>query len=253
VRGSRHVLLVEDDPTIRGWVADLLEDAGYSVLQAEDGAAGIQILRESNPNLVVLDLMLPRVSGWQFLERTREQLDRANVPVLILSAIKGKGDYPSTLGAAAWLTKPLDVDDFLRAVDDLAGSPRSVPRRPARGGGRVLVVDDDAIIRGLLVDHLSAHGYTVDTAATIYDATARIAADPPALILLDLMLPGRGGWEFLRARASDPALAAIPVIAMSAAPRERLAEAKDLGANAYVAKPLDLDALTMLISTLVQA
>src|SRR5437868_3479296 len=111
----RHVLIVEDDSDIREMVAYLLQDAGYAVLQASDGFEAMQHLRQTRPDLIVLDLMLPRMSGWQFLEQTRPELDRAHIPVVILSAIAGRGDYPSTLGVAGWLTKPIVPDRFLRA------------------------------------------------------------------------------------------------------------------------------------------
>jgi len=115
-----HVLIVEDDSDIRKLVAYLLQDAGYAVLQASDGFEAIQHLRQTRPDLIVLDLMLPRMSGWQFLEQARPELDRAKNPVVILSAISGWGDYPSALGVAGWPTKPIDTDRFLCAVEDRA-------------------------------------------------------------------------------------------------------------------------------------
>jgi DNA-binding response OmpR family regulator len=192
--------------------------------------------------------MLPGLSGWQFLERSREQLERANIPVVILSAIKGQGDYPSTLGVAAWLTKPLDFDRFLRAVEDLAGPSRPTPRTPA---ARVLVVEDEPLIRRLLVEHLAEAGYLLDEVGTIAEARAHVEAQPPALIVLDLMLPGRSGWDYLRERREQPALANIPVLVISAAPQDRLLDAKVLGADAFLSKPFDLDVLGALVRSFV--
>ena len=150
----RHVLVVEDDVPIRAMLVDLLRDAGYGVDEADSGRAALSRLREQQPDLIVLDLMMPAMSGWQFLDRAREQLDHFNVPVMIVSAIEGRSDYPSTLGAAAWFTKPLDIPRFLRAVDQLAERPHSAgtetiaehstpsphpssSRGPSYGAGRV--------------------------------------------------------------------------------------------------------------------
>src|SRR5437016_3231069 len=105
-RTARHILVVDDDSPIRAMVADLLQDAGYLVLQAADGFEALRLLRENRPELIVLDLMLPGMSGWQFLEHSREELERGKTAVLILSAIAGQGDYPSALGVGAWFTKP---------------------------------------------------------------------------------------------------------------------------------------------------
>ena len=203
----RHVLIVEDDQVIRDMVSDLLADAGFGVSQAEDGVEALRLLRDAHPDLILLDLMLPRMSGWQFLERSRARLERTNTPVLILSAIKGQGDYPSTLGVAAWLTKPLDIDRLLSAVNDLAAArPDAAAPRAGQPARPVLVVEDDPRIRDLLDEHLSSAGYEVTAISTLAEATE--------------------------------------------APQERLREAKDLGADAFLSKPFDFDVLSSPVGSL---
>jgi DNA-binding response OmpR family regulator len=122
---SGHVLVVEDDFPIRAMLSDLLSDAGYGVVEADNGREALHCLREQQPDLVVLDLMLPAMSGWEFLNRAREQLERVHVPVMIVSAIDGRSDYPAALGVADWFTKPLDIPRFLDAVERLAGKATS--------------------------------------------------------------------------------------------------------------------------------
>jgi len=111
----------------------------------------------------------------------------------------------------------------------------------------VLVVEDEATVRDLVTDTLAEEGYGLEVAASVEEAELRVAEEPPDLILLDLRLPGRSGWDFLRERHDDPKLAAIPVLVLSAAPEDRLLEAKELGADAFLSKPVDLDALTALV------
>jgi two-component system chemotaxis response regulator CheY len=120
---SRQVLVVEDDEPIRAMLADLLMDAGYDVLEADSGRTALNCLQEQQPDLIVLDLMLPNMSGWEFLNRVHDQVDGLNAPVMIVSAIDGRSDYPSSLGVAAWCTKPLDIERFLGTVERLAGRP----------------------------------------------------------------------------------------------------------------------------------
>jgi DNA-binding response OmpR family regulator len=251
----RHILVVEDDSPIRVMLVDLLEDAGYTVNQASDAFQALRHLGEAPPDLVVLDLMLPRMSGWEFLERSRAQLNRANVPVVILSAIKGQGDYPDTLGVAGWFTKPLDVPSFLGAVEALVNPAEPAPPAPAAERPttptRVLVVEDDPNIRELLRTHLNGAQCVTDLAADIPEAMRHIRQRRPDLILLDLMLPRQSGWTFLQRRRADKHLAQIPVLVVSAAPQDRLQEAKDLGASAFLSKPFDLDVLSALIRSLV--
>ena len=242
----RHVLVVEDDWPVRAMLTELLEHAGYAVIEAGDGREALRRLREQRPDLIILDLMLPGMSGWEFLNQSREQRDHAKVPVVILSAIEGKTDYPSTLGVAAWFTKPLDNSRLLGAVEQLAGAPPlesdiDFTRRP-----RVLVIEDDDGIRGMLAEELARQGYGVEGIDRI-DLGAERLADPPDVILLDLMLPREDGWTFLRRRQDDPGLAAIPVLVVSAAPQHRLLEAKELGADGFLSKPFDPGVLSALV------
>lgn len=118
---------------------------------------------------------------------------------------------------------------------------------------RVLVIDDERIIRELLVEHLAEEGFGVDSADSISRATACIALQPPDVIVLDLMLPDRTGWEFLRDRPGDPRLMGIPVVVISAAMPERLLLAAQLGADALLSKPFDLEQLTSVLRSFVPA
>jgi len=198
--------------------------------------------------------MMPGMSGWEFLERSRASLEEGNVPVIILSAIRGAGDSPATLGVAAWFTKPLEVNGFMTAVEQLAGQSRGrSPRAAAATTDRpdILLVEDEATIGGLVVEHLDGEGYAVDIVQSVDAALERIARQSPQLIVLDLMLPGRSGWELLRWRLDDPRLAAIPVLVVSAAPQDRLLEAKKLGADGFLSKPFDFDVLAALVRSFV--
>jgi DNA-binding response OmpR family regulator len=215
-RAVRHVLVVEDDSPIRAMVSDLLQDEGYAVVQASDGFEGLRQLRERRPDLIVLDIMLPGMTGYQFLEQAQEQLERGNIPVLILSAISGQDNDSSSLGVAAWLNKPIDIERFVGAVKGLAGpsepARRHRPTARPRRAGCLLIVEDDYMIRELLVEHLGGEGFETQVAATIDEAMAQIELKRPSMIVLDLMLPGRSGWDFLRERSPEPTLASIPVL-----------------------------------------
>jgi DNA-binding response OmpR family regulator len=256
VRPLRHVLIVEDESPIRVMLSDILTDAGYGVLEAADGFEALRQLRQTRPDLIILDLMLAGMSGWQFLEHSHKQLERANIPVVILSAIKGGGDYPTALGVAAWLNKPVDIDQFLSAVESMAGPAHPLRRTSSRDDKtpapfRILVIEDERSIRDLVVEHLQEEGFVTAGVETLEDADAAIAQQRPALVVLDLMLPGSSGFDFLAKRAHDPSLAAIPVLVISAAPQSRLLEAKNLGADAFLSKPFDFDALTALVRSFV--
>lgn len=107
-------------------------------------------------------------------------------------------------------------------------------------GDRILIADDDAVIRRLLQVNLRIAGFEVEAAASGHEAIERALADPPALVLLDLMMPGVDGWEVVRVLRAEPATAAVPVVVLSAkvldgAPEQVWAE----GISGFVPKPFD--------------
>lgn len=113
----------------------------------------------------------------------------------------------------------------------------------ARAGAWILVVDDDEDIRETLVDVLGDAGYRARVAAGGREALDLLAGeDLPALILLDLSMPGMDGSGFRKAQAADPRIASIPVLIVSAG-RDLAAEARRLGATGWIQKPMKLDAI----------
>jgi DNA-binding response OmpR family regulator len=116
---------------------------------------------------------------------------------------------------------------------------------------QVLIVEDDLGTGNLLREHLDAEGYVAEVVGTTAEARRSISTRRPDLILLDLVLPIENGWTFLQARQLDTLLAGIPVLAISAAPQARLFEARDLGADAFISKPFDLDVVTAVVRSFV--
>src|SRR5438270_8682071 len=124
---AARVLVIDDDEDIRSLVAELLQRAGLVVDQAADGRSGLRAFHQSAPDLVVLDVSMPDLDGWQTLERIR---DLSDVPVLMLSARSGELEKVRGLGAGAddYVTKPFGRQELLARVDALV-------RRPRRAGG----------------------------------------------------------------------------------------------------------------------
>ena len=111
---STPLLLVEDDPQLRGMMAALLEGEGYPVAMAADGLDAIQYLQEHRPSLVILDMNLPYVSGDEVGARIRARYGQA-VPILVVTASRRGAEMADALGAA-YVAKPFDVDELLTTV-----------------------------------------------------------------------------------------------------------------------------------------
>jgi CheY-like chemotaxis protein len=117
-----HILVVDDDPAIRRVVADILEMSNYEVRMASNGAEALTEVRQWPPAMVLLDLMMPVMDGWEFLRRCRGDPPCSPVPVAVMSAARDAGAISDELGANAFLPKPFELDDILLIVDRLAGT-----------------------------------------------------------------------------------------------------------------------------------
>lgn len=114
------VLVVDDDLDIRDALQDVFEFAGYEVVVAADGHEALQRLRNgARPHLILLDLMMPRMSGFEFREEQQREEALANIPVLVASADLRLAEAAGALGVAGWLRKPLDVPELLSTVQRL--------------------------------------------------------------------------------------------------------------------------------------
>jgi DNA-binding response OmpR family regulator len=130
-----RVLLIEDDEGIARLLVTLLSRAGFEVLRADDGRGGLRKVHETKPDLVLLDVGLPELDGWEVLERLR---DISEVPVLMLTARTDSTDKVRGLrgGADDYLTKPFDNGELLARVEALLRRPRLT-----EGDGADVVVD----------------------------------------------------------------------------------------------------------------
>jgi CheY-like chemotaxis protein len=124
-RPVRSILVVDDDPAIRDVVTDILELSDYRVMTASNGAEALDRIRAQPPAAVLLDLMMPVMDGWEFMERCRRRLPCAGLPIAIMSAAHDAASAASQLGVQGYLTKPFELEAVLAVVDRLA---------PQRGG-----------------------------------------------------------------------------------------------------------------------
>jgi CheY-like chemotaxis protein len=237
-----RILIVEDDEGSRDALRTLLEILGHEVEEAENGERAIAVAFSRHPDLIFMDVGLPGLNGYEVAKRIRGQRggDFYMVAFTGHPRPRGSGD-----GFDAHLLKPVSleqIEELLEAVSaEKAGAAREAMRaQPARP---VLVVEDDPVLREALVATLEQDGYPVVTAAH-----GRAALDllrggvEPCLIVLDLMMSVMSGWDFRRAQLSEPALARIPVLVVSAH-HEAKALAGSAGVSGVLQKPIDFDEL----------
>jgi two-component system nitrogen regulation response regulator GlnG len=120
-----RILVVEDDPAIRITVAEALEDMGYSVETAGNGAEALAKVRDDGFAAIVLDLMMPVMTGWEFLDACGEDLLAAQIPVAVVSAAYAPGAVASRPAVSAVLSKPFDLDVLEAIVQRLTARRRT--------------------------------------------------------------------------------------------------------------------------------
>jgi signal transduction histidine kinase/CheY-like chemotaxis protein len=215
------MLVIEDDERSAELLRIFLEDGGFSVTVATAGDEGIQAARRIRPAAIVLDLLLPDISGWDVLTALKEEAGLADIPVVIVSMLdeRGKG---YALGAADYLVKPIGRDELLGALRPLAAA--------ATAGGesvKVLAIDDDPVALELVSAVLDPEGYTVLRAQGGDEGIGIAFREHPALVILDLLMPGTDGFEVVEQLRADPQTADIPIVVLtskviSEADRQRL-------------------------------
>jgi DNA-binding response OmpR family regulator len=116
-----YVLVVDDDPAIRGLVADALREEGYAVDLAAHGREALEAMRARRPATVVLDLMMPTMDGFTFMEACHHEQLCDNVPIVVISAVHDALQRIKEVPVHACIAKPFDLDELIRTITDLAG------------------------------------------------------------------------------------------------------------------------------------
>jgi CheY-like chemotaxis protein len=116
VTRAARILVVEDDDSIRDLVDLVLSSAGYEVLTAPDGAAALQVIGQTDPDLVLLDMRMPIMDGWEFARQYRARPE-PHAPIVVLTAARDAAERAAEIHANGYLGKPFDVDDLLTMVN----------------------------------------------------------------------------------------------------------------------------------------
>lgn len=229
VYGGPLVLVVEDDSQAAELLTLYLESAECSVEVARDGEEGFSKARQLHPALITLDLLLPKVDGWDLLVRLKGDRETREIPVVIVSIVDqpGKG---FALGAADYLLKPVGREDLLHALQrvGLTGQQREMKT--------ILTIDDDPMAVELVEAILTGEGFRVLKAYGGEEGLSTARQEVPALIILDLLMPGVDGFTVVERLRADPTTATIPIVILTsknlmAHERERLS-----GEIAYLAR-----------------
>ena len=198
----QRILVVDDEAHIRTLLRQKLAEAGYQVVEAADGAEALKQARETDPDLIILDVMMPHISGFDVTSVLKANPNTADIPILILSIIEDY-NHGLALGADAYLTKPVDLDQLLDTISALlAGEALGMTAQP-----QAVVVGQDRAVVASIATALREQGFQVSEAYDSQGAITAAQAIKPDLIILDEATLHLNDAEILKAlRFQDPDL-----------------------------------------------
>jgi signal transduction histidine kinase/CheY-like chemotaxis protein len=232
-----HIMVVDDDLEIARLFKQRLQVAGYKVTVQSDSENIVEKVKLFKPDLVTLDLLM-EVDGLSILEQLKADEETENIPVVVISVVN-EPEKGLSLGAADYLTKPVDREALLSSVGNIFEQLDQ-----AKMGSKILVVDDDKDIASWLKHALDYYGFNVSTAYDGLQCLEAVAKNVPDLILLDMMMPRMDGSTTIRKLREEEYSRHIPIIVLSANPpkdgdeRARLIGA---GVKEFLKKPVPIE------------
>jgi len=194
------VLVIEDDPEDQVMLVDALEGAGYAVQVAGRGADAMSLCRTNRFDAITLDLLLPDMSGIDLLAQIRKTGLNRDTPVLVVSVA---ADSAVGFAVSDVLPKPVAAQGLLASLRNAGVNP---------GNGDVMVVDDDPICLSLMTAALKQFGYHPACFQDGEEGLRAAELKPPSAVVLDLVMPGIDGFQFLERLRASPATRKTPVL-----------------------------------------
>jgi CheY-like chemotaxis protein len=248
-----YILVVDDDPDILEGVTAVLESQPYRVGTARDGLECMELVRKETPDLLILDMLMPRMDGFAVIRELREDPQFAGLPVIVLTTVIEDAAYRryelevgTAMDVQDFIEKPIPPADLLRRVAEIVDQPY------------LLVAEDDPDVTEAVTTILRSEPYQVGTARDGQECIEMVRKRKPDLLILDLLMPRMDGFAVIREMQSDPALADVPILVMTTvvedASRRRyeLETGRDLQVRAYLQKPILPDQLLKNVASILE-
>ncbi len=238
VRGKLCVLLADDSELIHKHTAPILTGAGYEVREAFDGEQAFEMLEQDPPDLLLTDVEMPKLGGYDLCRKVKQDERFREVPVVICSSLGEAADLERGFDAGAddYLVKPVVPEELVTRLHSLLAT-RMISARE-----HVLVVDDSAAIRHLVADCLRRQGFRVETAVDGSDGLEKAKANVPDLVLTDYDMPRMTGFELVHALRHTLETRDVPLVMLTARESKRdQAQMRAAGLTSYLVKPFTTD------------
>ena len=226
----KRILVVDNDEDVASKVKGYLVRRGYRVEVAGNGKEALIMAKNIAPDMIILDVMMPDISGFDVIQVLKEDPATQHIPVMFLSILPDK-DKGFRLGAVDYLVKPIIENILVESINAVFDGQKTSRAK------KVLVVDDDRRVTMLISKRLAEEGFITHQAYNGYEALAWIARERPDLILLDMNMPVMNGLETLERIHANDEWSKIPVIVVTATGYADKERCINLGAAKYLTKP----------------
>ena len=240
---KKRILIIEDDAFFADVLKNKLEGYGCEVEWVADGTGGFDKIKEMKPDLVLLDILLPGMNGYEILDKQRQVDEIRDIPVIVISNSGQPVEIERVLelGAKDYLIKaqfgPNEVmDKVIACLGDLDGEekdPGSIK------GKTIFIVEDDEFLSDLLKEKFEMEEAEIVHVTSGEELFTALDDKKPDLILLDIVLPRMDGYEILDAIRNDEKVKDVPVVMLSnLGQRSDVEKGKEKGANKFLVKAL---------------
>ena len=250
------ILIIEDEKALVDILEKKLLYEDYEVSIARDGEEGIKKVKEIRPDLILLDIVIPKMNGFEVLENLNKDKRFSSIPVIVISNSGYSVDLDKALelGAVDYLIKAeFDLDKIIEKIEKILfesdfsqkedkedqnlDKKKEISFQSSKNLKRILIVEDDLFLSDLCSKKLKKAGFEVLKVFDGQDGLKKIKEEKPALVLLDIVLPGLSGFEVLKQIKTNPESASVPVIILSnLGQKEDVQRGITLGAEDYIVK-----------------
>jgi signal transduction histidine kinase/CheY-like chemotaxis protein len=205
VEGS--ILICDDDANIRTVVSGHLTRQGYKVIEAASGEETLRIASEQTIEAILLDLYMPGLSGWETLQRLRDNPNTADIPVVVLSVLSPNLQSHLSGDAQGWVQKPFNENLLFAELGRVL--------HHGDGPASVLLVEDDEDLASVLMANFAGANVHIDHSSTRQQAIRHCVGRRPDLVILDITLPDGDGFSFVEWLRQQPPLRSMPIVVYS--------------------------------------
>jgi CheY-like chemotaxis protein len=256
MNNKERILIIDDDMFNSVLLSTCLEENGYIVETAENGQEGLDKLNAQSIDLVLLDLLMPEMNGFEVLDKIKSIEKIPHIPVIMTTGEVDLDDIIRCIGMGAvdYLIKPFEPAVLLSRVKNSILASKYLNIGNKLSPAKILAVDDDTTYRMMLTINLEENGHIVTEAENGKVAGELIKSENFDLVFLDLLMPEMDGFELLEILKSKGKLEKLPVIVISAEnDMDSIVRCIEMGAVDYLTKPYESEILNARLNIAVNA